>query len=351
MYGMRVSHTPLSLFPDVPPASTKRRSAGNGGVRFRPLACKTILNENPNRAYPFRWTINPYRGCQFGCPFCYARYTHGYIAHADPSTFATRIYVKFQAAQLLAETLTRARTRGGMIAIGTATDPYQPAEKRYSITRRILEVLARCPDLELSITTRSPLILRDVDLLRSIAHSSRLSINVSMITMHPHLARILEPMSPPPRRRLEMIRALASAGIETGVFVMPILPGITDSPDELRAMLRACQHEGASYAAGDMIRLFGFSWNAFAPTLRRHFPHLLSIYEDAASRGGSFADEVRRACMNGFRSARESIGLAAESGSVAAGSGHSLFFSGSLFHGGAEVGSGQVTPCKTTRSA
>jgi DNA repair photolyase len=309
------------------------------------------LNENANRALPFRWTINPYRGCQFNCPFCFARYSHGYIEHADPSNFATRIYVKFQAAQVLAETLKPTMVRGRPIAIGTVTDPYQPAENRYGITRRILEVLARCPDLELSITTRSPLILRDVDLLRRMAGSSRLSINVSMITMHPRLARILEPSSPAPRRRLEMIRALASAGVETGVFVMPILPGITDSPDEIRALLRACQHEGASYAAADTVRLVGPSWTAFAPILRAHFPHLPSIYEEAATRGGSFGDSVARTCRSAFRSAREAAGLMGEPRGSSSGMGPNQGRTGSLFDTPESGPANQLNHYQKTRSA
>ena len=362
MYGMKTSHAILSLFPDGstapnrhpqtrPSQPARRPGAKTPKVGFRPLVCKTLLNENANPTLPFHWTINPYRGCQFGCPFCFARYSHGYIEHADPSTFATRIYIKFQAAQVLAETLKPAMVRGRPIAIGTVTDPYQPAEKRYWITRRILEVLARCPDLELSITTRSPLVLRDIDLLRRIATSSRLSVNISMITMHPGLARILEPASPSPRRRLEMIRALTSAGIETGVFVMPILPGITDSPDEIRALLRACRHEGASYAAGDPVRLFGPSWTAFAPTLRAHFPHLLAIYQEAASRGGSFRDCVVRSCGSAFRSAREAAGLATEPGLSNPGPESISGWTGSLFDDPEDVGVDRLTYCQTTRTA
>jgi DNA repair photolyase len=282
-------------------------------VQFRPLACNTILNENVNRALPFRWTINPYRGCEFGCSYCFARYTHAYLEHADPESFESKVYVKFQAAQVLAETLTPARLRGGPIAMGTATDPYQPAEKRFEITRRLLEVLARCPGIDLSITTKSPLIARDIPLLQRISRSSRLSVHVSLITVNPLLARIVEGRAPTPRRRLETIRALRDAGIDVGVFVMPILPEITDARGDLRLLLRAAREAGASFAVPGAVRLMGPAWQTFEPVLRRHFPHLMPRYRALRDSGGDFPGEVVSALMDRFRQARESAGLAEDS--------------------------------------
>lgn len=193
-------------------------------ARFRPLACATVLNENQNSSLPFRWTINPYRGCEFGCSYCFARYTHGYLGHGDAASFDRRIYVKFQAAQVLAETLRPAAIHGRPIALGTATDPYQPAEKRFEITRRVLEVLARCPGIDLSITTKSPLVTRDIDLLRRIARCGRATVQITLLTLNPTITRIVERRTPSPRLRLETIRALHGAGIEVGLFVMPLLP-------------------------------------------------------------------------------------------------------------------------------
>lgn len=337
----------LIPLPDSGTAATMRRrvARGLGGVthiegrsaetgpvaetpraQFRPLACNTILNENANRALPFRWTINPYRGCEFGCSYCFARYTHTYLEHADPESFESKIYVKFQAAQVLAETLTPARLRGGAIAMGTATDPYQPAEKRFEITRRLLEVFARCPGIDLSITTKSPLIVRDVALLRRIARDSRLTVHVSLMTVNPLLARIVEGRAPTPRRRLQTIRALRDAGIEVGVFVMPILPEITDARGDLRMLVRAAREAGACFAVPGAVRLLGPAWQTFEPVLRRHFPHLHQRYRALRDNGGHFPGEVVSALMDRFRQARESAGLAEDAPGAGGGLGSGWLF-------------------------
>ena len=292
-----------------PPAAAPIRTIST--VQYRPLACATILNRNRNPSLPFAWTINPYRGCRFGCPFCYARTTHEYLEHRDAASFSEKIYVKFQAPQVLAETLTQETLRAGSIAIGTATDPYQPAEGRFRITRRILEILRDRPGLDLSITTRSPLILRDLDLLRRIARDSRLTVNVSLITRNPSLARFLEPGAPSPRGRLRTIRALAGAGIDTGAFVMPILPGITDSEAEMRWLLRGIAGAGGSFAVGEAARLFGPAWRSFERTLIRHFPHLRGAYRDLVRRGGRFDPGTIERIGNLFRRIRAEEGLAA----------------------------------------
>lgn len=315
------------------------------------MACSTILNEKTGLSRPPFWTINPYRGCQFGCPFCYARLAHGQLDETDPKAFSSRIYVKFQAPQVLAETLNPAKLRGRQIVIGTATDPYQPAEKRFRITQRILQVLSKYPDLDLSITTRSPLIVRDIKLLQRISKSSRLSVNVSMITMNSSLSRIIEGSTPSPQRRLETIRALSEAGIETGVFVMPILPGITDNPMEIKTLLQACRNEGASYAAGEVARIFGSSWEVFRPILADYYPHLIATYQEIATRKGRFSNEVVRTVKSGFHSARESVGLAASAGPDPRRETDPSGWSGSLFEGLEEAESGPLTYDKKTRSA
>jgi DNA repair photolyase len=328
LYGMKLREGSLCLFPDAAKSSrviTGRKGAQSPSaaaeasapaaserVQFRPLACSTILNENANRALPFRWTINPYRGCAFGCSYCFARYTHAYLGHNDPGSFESRIYVKFQAAQVLAETLRPAALRGRPIAMGTATDPYQPAEERFGITRRILEVMARCPRVDLSITTKSTLVARDIDILREINRSGRVTVQITLLTLNPKITRIVERRTPPPRLRLETIRALHTAGIEVGIFVMPLLPGINDSADEMRALLRAARDAGVNYAVADPLRLPGPSRASFESVLLRHFPHLLGLYGRAAMRGGSM-EETTRPCMERFHAIREALGLRADS--------------------------------------
>ncbi|MBM3286931.1 MAG: radical SAM protein [Candidatus Eisenbacteria bacterium] len=289
MYGMKMLDRSLSLFPDLEPPRDARpsgdaggrgrgRRASHGRTQYRPLDCRSVLNENRSARLPFRWSINPYRGCEFGCTYCFARSTHRYLGHDDPASFERRIYVKYQAPEVLLATIASTARRGGTIAIGTVTDPYQPAEARFGITRRMLDLLARCPGLSLTITTRSCLIWRDLSLLGRIALQSRLRIQISMITLNPRLSRILEPRAPSPQQRLDTIRALSEGGLDVGLGVMPILPGITDSPDEMATLLRAAKKAGARSACCDTLRLSSSSWASFGPVVRSHFPWLAKDY-------------------------------------------------------------------------
>jgi DNA repair photolyase len=278
---------------------------------YRPLFPRSVLNENPNPDLFFRWTINPYRGCEFGCGYCFARYTHTFLDERGTEDFERRVYVKVSAARVLAQEVTPERLRGRPIALGTATDPYQPAETQFGVTRSTLEVLSRCPDLDLSITTKSPLVLRDLDLLRAIARTRRLRVNVSLTTLQPALARILERRAPSPRRRLETIRRLAEGGVPVSVFVMPILPGITDHPDDLLRLLRAARSAGATGAHSGLVHLGEVAMRTFRPILERHFPHLAAEYLRFCG-GDSEAQRVlRRRTDEKFERARACAGFAA----------------------------------------
>ncbi len=185
-------------------------------VEYFRIACRSILNRCDSDRVPFTWTINPYRGCEFGCRYCYARYTHEYM-ELDPAAFEEKIYAKQDAARLLKSELSRLRLegRGEHIAIGTATDPYQPAERQFGVTRQILETLAEAKGLSLSITTKSNLIVRDVDVLQEIARRSDLHINITVTTLRPRLARALEPRAPGPDLRLKALAALRQAGLQS----------------------------------------------------------------------------------------------------------------------------------------
>src|SRR2546421_4820901 len=163
------------------------------GVEFVEMPVHRILNRCTSERMPFRWTINPYRGCEFGCVYCYARYTHEFLEQRDPMDFERKIFVKRRAAEALARNLTRTAIGADQIAIGTATDPYQPAERKFGLTRSMLEVFATVGGLNLSITTKSALVARDLDLLCKINQRSRLSVNFSLITLKRRLQRILEP--------------------------------------------------------------------------------------------------------------------------------------------------------------
>jgi len=225
---------------------------------------------------PFTWTINPYRGCEFACKYCYARYTHEFMELGDLD-FERKIYVKQQAAWLLRRDLRRVKP-GEEIALGTATDPYQPAEKRYEVTRAILEVLAEHQGLELGIVTKSNLVLRDVDLLRRISARNELFVNLTITTLSADLARILEPRAPRPDLRLEAVQRLVENGVPAGVICAPMVPGITDTATDLEALVRATAQAGGRYIFANPLFLKPCSASIFLPWLEKEFPQLVEDY-------------------------------------------------------------------------
>lgn len=246
-----------------------------GGVRdveFVEMPVRQILNRCDNPRLHFRWTINPYRGCEFGCVYCYARYTHEFLDLHDPMDFERRIFVKRMAAEVLARTLSRTPIGTDQIAIGTATDPYQPAERKFGLTRSMLEVFARLGGLNLSITTKSALITRDLDLLRQINSRSRLSINLSLITLNRRLQRILEPRAPRPALRLRALAQLSAAGIHCNVLMMPMIPGLTDSAAGIESVIRAARRAGALGVWWRSLFLKPAAARRFVPFIRENFP-------------------------------------------------------------------------------
>ena len=247
-------------------------------VEYFTLESKSLLNRCVSkRQMPFTWTINPYRGCEFGCRYCYARYTHEFMEMRDGMEFEQKIYVKQHAADLLRQELRKVKPRES-IALGTATDPYQPAERRYEITRGILEEFSRHRGFELGIVTKSNLILRDLELLIQVAQSNRLSVHITITTLDVNLARILEPRAPRPDLRLDAVRTLAQSGIRVGISCSPLVPGITDSPADLEALIRAAAESGADYVFANPLFLKPCSAAVFLPFLEQNFPHLARNY-------------------------------------------------------------------------
>jgi DNA repair photolyase len=231
-----------------------------------------------NRKLPFTWTINPYRGCEFACKYCYARYTHEFMEMSDVD-FERKIYVKQDTTELLRRDLRKVK-RGEEIAIGTATDPYQPAERRYEVTRSILEEFARQRGFELGIVSKSNLILRDAEVLRAVALRNKLFVNITITTVNIELARILEPRAPRPDLRLEAVRQLNLAGVPAGVICAPVLPGITDAPADLEALVAAAADAGAKYIFANPLFLKPCSASVFLPFLQKEFPHLVASYRE-----------------------------------------------------------------------
>src|SRR5271165_153840 len=253
--------------------------AGEGHlVEFRTLPVRSLLNRSVSRrGLPFRWSINPYRGCEFGCRYCYARYTHEFMEMRDPADFEHKIYIKQQAAWLLRQEL-RSLKSGEQIALGTATDPYQPIEKRALVTRSILEVMAEHRGLRLGIVTKSTLIERDIDLLRQVAARNELSLHITITTHDARLARILEPRAPRPDLRFRTVRRLREAGLRTGVMCSPLMPGITDNAALLDTMARKSRDAGASFFHSAPLFLKPCSKATFLAFVHEHFPELDTSY-------------------------------------------------------------------------
>jgi DNA repair photolyase len=276
----------LPLIPDSGPrlVGIARLAAHGESVRqgheveYFTLPVRSLLNRCTGSRMPFTWTINPYRGCEFACKYCYARYTHEFMEMRDGIEFEQKIYAKQHAAELLRQELRRVKP-GEEIAIGTATDPYQPIERKLEITRAILQEFARHSGLELGIVTKSALVVRDIDLLQEISQSNRISVNLTVTTTDPDLARILEPRAPRPDLRLEAVKKLRDAGIRTGVICAPVLPGITDAPKQLEAVVGAAAKAGACYIYANPLFLKPCSAAVFLPFLKEHFPQLVADYD------------------------------------------------------------------------
>jgi DNA repair photolyase len=276
---------PLMPLPERPQLVGIARMASEGesireghNVEYFTLPTKSLLNRcMSRRQMPFAWTINPYRGCEFGCRYCYARYTHEFMEMRDGMDFERKIYVKQHAAALLRHELRRVKP-GEAIALGTATDPYQPAERRYEVTRGILEEFARHRGFELGIVTKSNLIANDLELLQQVAQANKLSIHLTITTLNCELARILEPRAPRPDLRMDAVRTLSRAGLRVGVSCSPVLPGITDSPKDLESIVRVAAEAGADYVFANPLFLKPCSAAVFLPFLAKNFPHLVENY-------------------------------------------------------------------------
>src|SRR5215472_17488206 len=299
-----------------PTAETRRKSAAKPEYFFLPV--KSILNRCDSQRVPFDWTINPYRGCEFGCKYCYARYTHEYM-EIDGGEFERKIYVKQDAGPLLARDLAakysyEAEAEGGgtqpeIIAIGTATDPYQPAEKEYGVTRACLEELAKREGLSVSLITKSNQIVRDIDLFKRIAERSQLSLNITVTTLRPRLARLLEPRAPRPDLRLAAVKQLREAGLAVGVSACPIIPGMTDRDGELEAVAAAAKEAGAQWFFSNVLFLMPSSAKHFLPFVREKFPRLAKQYQCWYAKNGYAPEEYRRQISQRVAHIRKTYGF------------------------------------------
>ena len=273
----------MKIKPGVPAPGMRDRMGPTfderRGVEYRQLRAASLVNRLNARPLPFGWTANPYRGCEMACRYCFARYTHEFLGHNESEAFERRIYVKLTDPGSLVAELKRARRSGLLVALGTATDPYQPAESKFEVTRRVLEGAVKVPGVRLSITTKSTLVRRDLVLLQEIAARSEIAVNFSITTLDQALARRLEPRAPRPDLRFEAMRALAAGGILTRLFIMPVLPRLTDGETNLRALLVRAREAGAQIAESNVLFLRPGTRETFFEFLRAEFPELVPEYE------------------------------------------------------------------------
>ncbi|MFE2142454.1 Rv2578c family radical SAM protein [Streptomyces sp. NPDC059456] len=258
------------------------------GITFHEVRARSILNRVPGASrMPFEWTVNPYRGCSHACVYCFARKTHAYLDLDTGAGFDSQIVVKTNAPELLRRELGSVRWTGAHIAMGTNVDCYQRAEGRYRLMPGIIEALTERAN-PFSILTKGTLILRDLPLLRRAAQVTDVGICVSVGFTDSALWRTVEPGTPPPAARLAAVRALTGAGIECGVLMAPVIPFLGDSPEQLRATVRAVAESGAASVTPLVLHLRPGAREWFAAWLRTHHPQLVERYERLYA-GGSYA--------------------------------------------------------------
>jgi DNA repair photolyase len=245
-------------------------------AEYREEACRNALNAV--RGMPFKWSLNPYMGCVHRCTFCYVRAFERRADRPSDDRYGTSIRVKVNVAEVLRRELARPSWRGDPVAVGAATDPYQPAEGRYRLTRACIEAFAERAN-PFSLITRGPLIVRDLDVLAEAARRAEVSVTFSIPTLDEEIWRRTEPATAPPRQRLRALKALVDAGIDAGVGMAPILPGLSDRPELLADVVRAAREAGATGVWANVLHLRPGTREHFLEHLARDWPELLPEYE------------------------------------------------------------------------
>ena len=292
------------------------------GAKFIGLPVSSVLNTPASTGMEF-WSINPYVGCEFGCTYCYARDTHRWaVERAERRTegsfqrslppeeaFEKEILVKTDVAGVLARTLNPAKLAGHSLVIGTATDPYQPAERRFRLTRQILEVLCSYHGLSIEIITKSSLVTRDLDLLQTLSARNEVTVNISLATADARLARLLELRSPVPAARLRALRRLTEGGVYAGLLVAPIIPGVTDDWPGLARLLESAKEAGARYVVGSALRLGPAARHRFLPFLTQEFPALAERYRRHYADKDYVSQEYQNALTRRLRLLKQTYGF------------------------------------------
>jgi DNA repair photolyase len=261
------------LASEGPLLESKRR------VDYFELPTRKYIGKCSGQGKPFDWTINPYRGCEFGCKYCYARFTHEFMELHEPDQFERVIYAKNWNPAEFAREL-RGVPRGQPICIGSATDPYQPAERRFGLTRQMLAVIAQEKGHRIWITTKSDLVGRDAPMLADIARRNEVHVSLTITTVDEELARLLEPFAPRPELRLGAVSKLAEVGIPVRVLASPVMPLINDKETALDLLAGKSREAGAQFFSGQPLFLKSCAQVVFFPFLEEHFPHLVTRYRE-----------------------------------------------------------------------
>ncbi|MFN8218099.1 MAG: radical SAM protein [Solirubrobacterales bacterium] len=257
------------------------------GVNFHEVRARSALNHVPGARYGFNWTVNPYRGCTHACQYCFARRTHSYLELDAGRDFEREIVVKVNVPELLRAELSRPSWKRELVALGTNTDPYQWVESRYAMMPEILAALeaARTP---VSVLTKSPLVMRDVELYERMAKTLPVSVNLSVPTLDEEAWRATEPHTPSPAARLDAVAELRRRGIDSGVLIAPLMPGINDDPDQVRPIVERAKEAGATFLGSVALHLRGEVRDVFFGWLQAKRPDLLPRYEELYSDGRSY---------------------------------------------------------------
>ena len=280
------------------------------GAEVQEIYCKSLINRVDVPDFPFRWTLNPYRGCRHACRYCYARPTHEFWGLDAGREFEQRVFAKVNAPQVLRRELARPKWQGEPIAIGTASDPYEPAESQYRLTRQILEVLREFENAA-SITTKGVLVRRDVDVLKELGQVSEVRVNFSVGTVDNQVWKLTEPGAPSPAARLEAMQFLVENGISAGVMMAPLLPGISDGAESIEAVVSAAKAHKAEYLGANLLFLKPGSKEWFMPMLREAYPRLAPGYDNLYRGTYASRDYIKRV-MNLVDEVRRAWGLAAK---------------------------------------
>ena len=269
--------------------------------------CRSALNHV--RGMPFSWSLNPYGGCVHRCTFCYVRAFERRADRPADDRYGTAIRVKINVAEVLTRELARPSWQRGQVAIGAATDPYQPAEGRYRLTRACIEALAGARN-PFSIITRGPLVVRDLDVLQEAARRAEVSVNVSVPTLDEHVWRTTEPGTAPPRQRLRALKTLVDGGIRTAVGMAPILPGLSDRPEQLAAVVRAAREAGATQIWANLLYLKPGTREHFLEHLAQDWPEELERYRRLYAGRAYLGREEGEPVRERVRVLRQQLGIA-----------------------------------------